>query len=78
MGEIRKALHEITREEWIGIRWIETNEFGEDERTFVASGLRTPDEAREAMEDWDVTQTERHACYEKQKHIGGAEFTPVS
>ena len=51
---MEKKLTEITRKEWVSIRWIEVTKMGYD-RTFVASGFRTPDEAAQAMQDWDTT-----------------------
>lgn len=65
MEETRKKLSEITRVEWIGIRWLEIEQFGEEERTFLHNGFRTPDEAAQAREDWDSTAAEREACREK-------------
>jgi hypothetical protein len=59
---MEKALSQITREEWIGIRWIETDEMGQDDRMFVPNGFRTPDEAAQAREEWDTTALERAVC----------------
>lgn len=59
---MEKKLSEITRAEWIALRWIEippTMDDDGDERMFRDDGKRTPDEARQAMEDWDVTAEER-------------------
>ena len=58
MDQIKK-LSEITRAEWIALVWIESTEMGSDERMFLASGARTPDEAAQAREDWDSTAGER-------------------
>lgn len=55
-----KALAEISRQEWIAFRWVEAPQpYGDDERTFITQGKRTPDEALQAMEEWDVTAEER-------------------
>lgn len=59
---MKKKLSEITREEWIGINWIEDSEMGQEERCFKADGLRTPAEAYQAREEWDATAQERDAC----------------
>lgn len=57
---MRKILSEITRNEWIVIRWVEISEMGGcEEREFVAAGMRTPDEAAAARDDWDSTAEER-------------------
>ena len=55
---MEKKLSEITRSEWIAIRWIEVTELG-SERTFLANDRRTPDEAMQALSDWDETETFR-------------------
>jgi hypothetical protein len=57
-----KKLSEITRSEWIAFQWIEippTMGDGNEERTFQASGKRTPAEAAQAAEEWDLTAEER-------------------
>ena len=60
---MEKKLSEITRAEWIGIRWIEADQaMGDDERIFIDNGKRTPDEAAQAAEDWDMTVEEREGC----------------
>ena len=57
---MEKKLSEITRSEWITFRWIEAGQaMGDDERTFISDGKRTPDEAAQAAEDWDSTAEER-------------------
>jgi hypothetical protein len=55
---MQKKLSEITRADWIAIQWIEVTEMG-SERTFLANDRRTPDEAAQAMEEWDMTAKER-------------------
>ncbi|MFA5075625.1 MAG: hypothetical protein WC436_06010 [Candidatus Babeliales bacterium] len=55
---MEKKLSEITRKEWISLRWLEVTELG-SERTFIPNGARTPDEAAQAMEEWDMTAEER-------------------
>jgi hypothetical protein len=57
---MEKRLSEITRAEWIAFRWVEAPQAMEDEdRIFVTDGKRTPDEAAQAAEDWDMTAEER-------------------
>lgn len=59
---MEKALSDITRSEWIAFRWVEIPPtMGDDneERAFRDVGKRTPDEAAQAMEDWDITEEER-------------------
>jgi hypothetical protein len=58
---MEKKLLEITRSEWIGWQWIESQSMGEEERTFLRGFRRTPDEAAQAMEDWDSTAEERES-----------------
>lgn len=59
---MEKKLSEITRSEWIALRWIEiepTMGDDSDERMFQTEGKRTPDEAAQAALDWDSTAGER-------------------
>ena len=59
---MEKLLQDITRAEWIKYRWIEApGSFGDsdNERLFLRGSLRTPDEAYQAMEEWDTTAEER-------------------
>ena len=58
---MEKLLQDITRQEWIAIRWQEIPPImgDDDERMFRSVGKRTPDEAYEAMETWDTTSEER-------------------
>lgn len=60
---MEKKLSEITRAKWIAYRWTEIPPvMGDDsERVFMSNGKRTPDEAYQAMEEWDVTADERDA-----------------
>lgn len=55
----RKKLEDITRAEWIAWYWEEDPVIGEEGRCFVALFRRSPDEAAQAMEDWDATAEER-------------------
>ena len=55
----RKKITEITRAEWIAFQWLEDQQFGDEERTFISTGRRTPDEAAQARDDWDSTAIER-------------------
>jgi hypothetical protein len=56
-----KPLSAITRKDWIAFRWVEIPPtMGDDgEREFRPDGRRTPDEALQAMEEWDATADER-------------------
>jgi hypothetical protein len=57
---MQKNLSEITRSDWIAFRWVEAQQaMGDDDRTFISDGKRTPDEAAQAAEDWDQTAEER-------------------
>lgn len=64
MAEAEKKLSEITREEWIAIRWEEITYYGNEERMFLSNGRRTPDEAAQAKADWDETIEERDSIKE--------------
>lgn len=55
-----KNLSDITRAEWISFHWMEDTP-GETDRRFVRSFRRTPEEAAQAMDDWDATAEERGA-----------------
>jgi len=39
---------------------------GDSDRTFMAMGKRTPDEAAQAAEDWDTTAEEREQFKEME------------
>jgi len=56
-----KSLTEITRQEWIAFRWVEIPPVMVDDngRMFRPDGRRTPDEAMQAMGDWELTAEER-------------------
>jgi hypothetical protein len=56
---MEKNLSEINRVEWIVWKWEETTNMGDEDRRFNADYKRTPDEARQAAEDWDSTAEER-------------------
>jgi hypothetical protein len=58
---VEKALTDITRAEWIKFQWVEIPPvMGDDgDRMFRINGKRTPSEAYQAMEEWDVTAEER-------------------
>jgi hypothetical protein len=60
----KKVLSEITRAEWIAFQWQDITEMGDEERLFLKSNARTPDEAAQAMEDWDTTAEERGVAAE--------------
>ena len=61
MEQLEKKIEDITRKEWIAFRWAEIPPTmgDDDERMFRTVGHRTPDEALQAMEEWDVTADER-------------------
>lgn len=52
---MQKKLSEITRAEWISFNWIDITEMGDEERMMLRGFRRTPDEAYQAMEEWDAT-----------------------
>lgn len=57
---MEKKLSEIGRSEWIAFRWVESPQsMGDEERTFMSDGKRTPTEAAQAAEEWDMTAAER-------------------
>jgi len=59
---MEKKLSEITRSEWIVFQWVEdlgTMGDGNEERVFTAINKRTPAEAAQAAEEWDMTAEER-------------------
>ena len=57
----RKKISDITRAEWIALQWVEDSQMGDEERTFLPNGRRTPDEAAQARDDWDSTAIERES-----------------
>jgi hypothetical protein len=59
MDEERKALSDITRKDWVAFHWQECTEMGDNDRMFLRSFRKTPDEAAQAAEDWDRTAEER-------------------
>lgn len=56
---MKKKLSEIIRTEWIAFNWLEITEMGDDDRIFMVNHRRTPEEAMQAMNDWDATIDER-------------------
>ncbi len=61
MEQLEKRLEDITRKEWVTYRWIEIplSMDDEDERMFRTAGRRTPDEAYQALEEWEMTAEDR-------------------
>lgn len=59
MENIVKGISEITRKEWIAWRWVDVTEGGESDRMFMRQLRRTPDEAYQAMIEWDETEEAR-------------------
>jgi hypothetical protein len=47
----RRALSSIGDQEWVDFIWIESTEYGQDERHFQATGQRTPLEAAQVMRE---------------------------
>jgi len=58
---LEKKLAEITRNDWIRYDWVELSYSSGDsnDRTFLRGSEHTPNEAAQAMEDWDSTAEER-------------------
>lgn len=56
---MEKKLSEIIRTEWIKYQWTDVTQMGDNERIMLQGFLRTPDEAFQAMEEWDVTAEDR-------------------
>ena len=57
---MQKELSQISRSEWIAFQWIEApRAMGDEDRTFMTDGKRTPTEAAQAAEEWDMTAEER-------------------
>lgn len=67
MEQIEKKLSEITRKEWIAWQWQEVStSFGDEGRVFARGDKKAPDEARQAMEDWDSTEEERESVRDEK------------
>jgi hypothetical protein len=64
-----KILQDISRQEWIALRWIEIPPVmgDDDDRSFRSDGRRTPDESYQAMEEWDMTAEERGVVEEEEE-----------
>lgn len=56
---MEKRLSDISRSEWIVWKWEEITCMGDEDRVFMANFKRTPDEAAQALDDWDSTAEER-------------------
>jgi len=56
-----KRIEDITRKEWVAYRWVEIplSMGDDDERMFIMAGRRTPDEAYQALEEWEMTAEDR-------------------
>ncbi len=59
---MKKNLSDITRSEWVVWNWEEVTCLGDEDRVFQMGYKRTPDEARQAADDWDSTAEERGAA----------------
>jgi hypothetical protein len=58
MEPIQKNLSDITRKDWIAFHWNEVTDMSDTDRVFVRVAKKTPAEAMQAMEEWDVTAEE--------------------
>jgi len=58
METIEKSLSEITRKEWIQYRWIDVTQMGDPGRIMLRGFKHTPEEAFEAMNQYDLVQYE--------------------
>ena len=58
MEQIEKLLSEITRKEWIQYQWIDVTQMGDAGRFMLRGFKRTPEEAFEAMNQWDCVEEE--------------------
>ena len=59
---MEKRIEDITRKEWVAYRWVEippTMDDSDDERVFRSAGRRSPDEAYQALEEWEMTAEDR-------------------
>jgi len=56
---MEKSLSEITRQDWTAWQWQEITSMDDEDRRFMRGQKRTPDEALQAMEEWDATAEER-------------------
>ena len=68
---MEKNLTEISRDEWIAFRWVEIppSMGDDDERMFRPAGRRTPDEALQAMEEWEVTAEARECQLDEKGEL---------
>jgi hypothetical protein len=68
---MEKKLDEITRKEWVAYRWVEAPQsMGDEDRIFITQGRRTPDEAYQALEEWEVTAEDRGVDVEPEPEKG--------
>ena len=56
---MEKKLSEITRTEWIKYQWVDITQMGDEERIMLQGFLRTPNEAYQALEEWEATAEDR-------------------
>jgi len=53
---MEKKLSEITKKEWCLYQWLDTGVMGgEDDRVFIRGFKHTPEEAMQALEQWEIT-----------------------
>jgi len=70
---MEKSLDQITRKEWVAYRWIEippTMDDTDDDRIFRSAGKRTPEEAYQALEEWEMTAEDRGVDAEPETEKG--------
>ena len=65
--QVEKNLSEITRTEWAIFKWSDITCVGADERRFMRGFRRSPDEATQALGEWDKLV----ALAGAQEDIGG-------
>ena len=53
----KRPLALISDDEWIRLRWTEVTTHSDDERMFIVTGERTPDEAASAKHDLDYLRS---------------------
>jgi hypothetical protein len=70
---IEKSLSEITRKEWIQYQWNDVTQMGDAERFMLRGFKRTPEEAFEAMNQWDCIEEELADNNEDEKESEGVE-----
>ena len=71
---MEKNLNDITRKEWVTWRWVEAPQsMGDEERIFITNGHRSPDEAYQALEEWEMTAEDRGVVDEPEPEKGSVQ-----